>query len=331
MGADVLHDFLRFANAVLTHRSHPVAHAFFAALGGAAVTFLLSLAHQNSAWAQLIWTFGPLLMSALYCVESEVLGRTLLEGVTARQLLIVAACTLHAFVRVWGAVEHRRLALQFGTGAATGMRRRDPALDRLSVALCPTSGGRGGAAKWACWWLLTSPLLVHAGQCLVLFLGCVPLYFALVIHPRGGQRPFTLAVDGAAAAVTFGGVLLQLLAGTQLDAWLEVEALEAQEAASAGVPPPVRTPCTLGVWGAGVAHPDVVGHSLFWAGLGLQGVAALPQGALTLVGPTAVIAALWLVDVPLREGGKERGARAAPVPVPPPRPARGGKRGRAVR
>jgi steroid 5-alpha reductase family enzyme len=124
-----------------------------------------------------------------------------------------------------------------------------------------------------------SLLGIHLAPTAWVFLGLLPTFPALA----GPGRPLG-ALDGVAAALTGGAVLLEAAADLQLRRFLRGR----------------RDPSAVldaGVW-ARCRHPNYLGEVLFWWGLWLSGVAAAPGWAWTAVGPLAITLLFVRVSVP---------------------------------
>ena len=131
------------------------------------------------------------------------------------------------------------------------------------------------------YWLV-SLLGFHLMPTTWVFLGLLPLWPALALP----GRPVGW-LDGAAALLTAGAVLLEGLADLQLQRFLATRRDPGEVLAR-------------GLWGR-FRHPNYVGEVLFWWGIWLFGLAADPTWWWTVVGPLAITALFALVSVPLME------------------------------
>jgi steroid 5-alpha reductase family enzyme len=142
---------------------------------------------------------------------------------------------------------------------------------------------------------------IHLFPTAWVFLGLLPLY-AAVARP---SQPLGW-LDGAAALLTAGAILLEGLADAQLRRFRR--ARRDPEAA-----------LETGLWAVS-RHPNYLGEVLFWWGLWLFGVAADPSWWWTVAGPLAITALFTFVSVPWMERHLEArhpgwGARRAAVPA----------------
>lgn len=132
---------------------------------------------------------------------------------------------------------------------------------------------RTGRAYWP-----ASLLTIHLFPTAWVLLGLLPLYPALT-------RPTGLGwLDGAAALVTAGAILLEGLADLQLRRFLAARRDPGEVLAS-------------GLWALS-RHPNYLGEVLFWWGLWLFGLAADPAWWWTAAGPLAITALFAFVSVP---------------------------------
>lgn len=148
----------------------------------------------------------------------------------------------------------------------------------------------------------------HVFPTIQVYLGCLPLYPALVV----GTDPYGV-LDAVAVVVTMGAVLLELVADEQLRAFNRTKA-----------PGDI---CEVGVWGW-CRHPNYLGEQLFWWGLWIFGLAADPSWWWTVIGPLAMTAMFVFASIPMidrrsverRPGYEDHMAR---VPALRPRRPRG--------
>lgn len=119
---------------------------------------------------------------------------------------------------------------------------------------------------------------IHLVPTVVVFLGCLPLWPAVSgAAPLGGW-------DGLAALVAVGAILFETVADEQLRAHRRHA--------------PAGNILRRGVWTFS-RHPNYLGEILFWWGLGLFGLAAVPAALWVLVGPVAMVALFCGVSVPM--------------------------------
>lgn len=122
---------------------------------------------------------------------------------------------------------------------------------------------------------LADLLGIHLFPTFQVFLGCLPIYVATV----SPGRPLG-ALDALAFVVTFGAVVVEMVADLQLHAFLER-----------------RAPGQLideGLW-SWSRHPNYFGEASFWVGLMLFGLAAAPEAWRWVVPGASAIAIMFVV------------------------------------
>jgi steroid 5-alpha reductase family enzyme len=150
---------------------------------------------------------------------------------------------------------------------------------------------------------------IHLFPTLIVFLACLPMYAVM----RFGGAPLGW-LDAIAAIVTFGAVLIELIADLQLHHFIKHRKVPGSF-------------ITTGLW-AWSRHPNYFGETSFWWGLMLFGLAAAPQQALWIVpGALAMTAMFLFASIPLMDQRSlERRpayrAHMAEVPALFPRPPR---------
>lgn len=124
---------------------------------------------------------------------------------------------------------------------------------------------------------------LHVFPTLQVFLGCIPLYYAVV----ASSRPLGF-VDGLAVAVTAVGIFFETVADAQLRAFVT------------GPKKPGETLRT-GLWRYS-RHPNYFGEISFWWGMALFGLAAAPDAWLwCLAGAIAMTGLFVFASLPLME------------------------------
>ncbi len=258
---------------------HPVLIAAAADAAATLVVFAFSRLHDNSSVYDPYWSVAPVPIVLFWASRAA-------DGAGPRQAWVLA------IVCAWGARLTANQLLRWH-----GLRDEDFRYAELRR--------RAGRAYWP-----LSLAGIHLAPTAWVFLGLLPTFPALT---RPG-RPWS-ALDGVAAALTGGAVLLEATADLQLRRFVRNR----------------RDPAAVldaGVW-ALCRHPNYLGEVLFWWGLWLSGVAAAPGWAWTAVGPLAITLLFVLVSVPwmdrrmaARHPAFVERLRTTPALVPWPRPRR---------
>ena len=227
---------------------HPILVAAAADAAATVVVFAFSVRHDNSSMYDPYWSVAPIPI-ALYWAS---LGD---GGSGLRRAWVLA------IVCAWGvrltANQHSRWR---------GLGDEDFRYRELRA--------RSGRWYWP-----ASLAGVHVMPTTWVFLGLLAAFPALA----GPGRAWN-ALDGVAAAVTGGAVLLEAVADRQLRSFVRAR----------------RDPAAVldsGVWAVS-RHPNYLGEILFWWGIYLTGVAAAPGWAWTIVGPLAMTFLFVFVSVP---------------------------------
>ena len=134
--------------------------------------------------------------------------------------------------------------------------------------------GQTGGAYW-----LASFAGLHLAPTAVVFLACLPVYLAVA----RGTAPLGM-LDLLAVLVTGGAIAIEAIADLQLHRF--------RATATAG------STLDSGLWGYS-RHPNYFGEALFWWGLWLFGLAAVPGTLWWAAGALAITLMLWFVSVPL--------------------------------
>jgi steroid 5-alpha reductase family enzyme len=258
---------------------HPLWVVAIADAGATLVVFGWSVAHDNSSMYDPYWSAAPLVIAPWLALLPEAGG-----AVGARQALVIA------FVYAWGL----RLTYNWARGW-DGMRHED----WRYVDLRRTTG----RLYWP-----VSLFGLHLMPTVMVFLGCLPLWPALVV----GTAPLSW-IDAAAALVCTGAIACQAVADRQL-----------HEFRRSGPPP--GTILEQGLW-SWSRHPNYFGEVSQWWGVGLFGLAAAPGTWWPMAGAVAITLLFVGVSIPLierrmaaRRSGWAEHCRRVSVLVPwPPR------------
>lgn len=238
-------------------RLHPMAQ--LAAADGVAtlVVFVFSLGLRNSSLYDPYWSMAPLFIAPWLAF-----GLPGGEAPLVRRVVVTALVALWSlrltwnFYRGWGGLHHEDWRY-------VDLRRRT------------------GRLYWP-----VSLLGIHLMPTLVVFLGCLSLWPALV---TGTRAPGLL--DVLAAAVTLAAVIVEGAADAQLRAFVAR-----------------RAPGEIlerGLWRLS-RHPNYFGEILFWWGLWLFALAAAPGAWWTVAGPLTVTVLFLSVSLPMIERRSRR-------------------------
>ena len=233
------------------HELHPLLVVLVADVAATVAVFGFSRALNNSSMYDPYWSVAPMVIALAYWL---VWGTG--EVPAARALAVVG------LVWWWGA----RLTWNFLRGWS-GLDHEDWRYVHFRDV--------GGRFYWP-----LSFFGIHLMPTLMVYLGCLALWPALGY----GARPLGW-LDGVAAVVCGGAVMIEAVADRQLHAWVEGE----------------RRPGEImerGLWRYS-RHPNYFGEIGFWWGLSLFGLAAAPEAWWVLAGPLAITLLFVFVSLPL--------------------------------
>ena len=231
--------------------AHPLVEMVAAGAASALVIFACSMIAGNSSFFDAYWSVAPPLI-ALYFVA---IGN---EGEPVRQLLVCAVVFLWAV----------RLTGNWAYGW-TGMQHEDWRYENLAEL-----SGR-------LWWLL-SLAGVHLFPTLMILLGSIPLYPALI-----GDAPLGW-LDALACAIGLAAVWLEF------EADRELHQFRARRTDRSAV-------LDQGVW-AWCRHPNYLGEIGFWVSLYVFGLAAWSGGyPWSWLGPVSMILLFVGISIPMIE------------------------------
>lgn len=274
------------AAAALTLRAlpadmHPFVRVALADVAATAAVFLFSVGCNNSSMYDAYWSVAPVAVAGYLAFG---LGSPAPLGARGIAVLVL--------ISLWGA----RLTFNWARGWA-GLHHEDWRYVHFRKIM--------GRLYWP-----VSFVGIHLFPTLIVLLGCLPLYPALV---TGRATPFG-ALDAVAVMVTLGAIALETVADEQLRAFRQKKRGEGDI-------------CDVGVWGWS-RHPNYLGEIGVWLGLWLFGVAA--GGPWWIVGGVVAMVALFLgVSIPIadKRSLERRPAYAEHkkrVPALLPRPRRAG-------
>ena len=232
----------------------PLTVAFAADVAATVAVFGFSFAFGNASFYDAYWSVAPIPIAIYWGVQPESA-----DGAFLRQLIVVSLVVL------WGC----RLTFNWARGWS-GLDHEDWRYVDIQ--------SKTGRFYW-----LVSFGGIHMLPTLQVFLGCLPLYPALL----NGRQPFG-GLDIAAAAVTAGAIWLEARADKELLQF------RASKPASGAV-------LDTGVW-AWSRHPNYFGEMGFWWGLWLFGVAADPSAWWwTIAGAVSITLMFRFISLPLME------------------------------
>jgi len=227
-----------------------------AELAATALVFVASVLLDNSSMYDPYWSLQPLAIAAYYVWLRA--ADTATSSLDAREILVVGLVALYClrltsnFYRDWPGLTKEDFRY-------VGFRRRF------------------GRLYWP-----VSFFGIHLFPTIMVYLGCLPLYAAIV----GSGSAFGL-LDIVAAAVTLGAVVLAFVADEQLRRFR-------RDPRNAGET--IRS----GLW-ARSRHPNYVGEVSTWWGLYLFALAAGWEWWWTGAGAAAITLLFVLVSVPMME------------------------------
>ncbi len=236
---------------VILIEAHPIIEVLVAGVVSTFVIFACSMVFRNSSFYDAYWSVAPPLF-AFYLVAVAEGGDPLRQGLVC------------AVVLLWSV----RLTANWAYGWS-GMQHEDWRYENLADL-----SGR-------LWWLL-SLAGVHLFPTLMILLGSIPLYPALL-----GSAPIGL-LDGLACSVGLAAIWLEFQADRELHAF------RAQRASREAV-------LDQGVW-AWCRHPNYLGEIGFWVSLYLFGLAGW-QGTYpwSWLGPVSMLVLFVGISIPMIE------------------------------
>lgn len=233
--------------------SHPIVVIGVADLVATVVIFIFSVIFDNSSFYDPYWSVAPIFFVFFYFFFM-----TPESGSPLRRMLVLL------FVTVWGI----RLTVNFLLHWR-GLDHEDWRYENFR------ENARRG------YWPV-SFIGIHLFPTIIVFLGSLSLYPALVASSRGFS-----VIDIAAVIVTAGAILTEAVADGQL------RRFSLNNDGS-------RTVLTEGLWGAS-RHPNYFGEISFWWGLFLFGLAANPAYWWTVAGPLLITLMFRFISLPMIE------------------------------
>ncbi len=241
-----------FAIGSLLPVDSPLVKAGIVDLIAMVMVFAISVIFDNSSIYDPYWSVAPIVMTGYWVLQAQ-------GGLDAnRRGLIVLL-----LVAVWGI----RLTVNFLTHWK-GMEQEDWRYVDFR-------------AKAAGFYWVVSFFGFHLFPTVIVFAGCVPIYFACTTRSPIG------VIDVVAIAVTLAAIVIESVA-------------DAQMRAAAATGDYNETTFRSGLW-AYSRHPNYFGEVMFWWGIYLFGLAADPGCWWTIFGPLGVTVLFTLVSLPLIE------------------------------
>lgn len=239
----------------------PIWDMFWADIAATVAIFIFSRLYKNSSFYDAYWSVVPPLIALYWALEATAIEATAIEA-TAVAVDGTRAWLVIVLVWLWGI----RLTVNWATYW--------PGLEHEDWRYGPI---KTNAGKWNA---LADFSAIHLFPTVIVFVACLPIYAAVAMD----ARPFNW-LDYVAAAVTALAIIIELLSDIQLHRFLahrkEGEIMK------------------TGLW-AYSRHPNYFGEWLFWAGLALFGIAAVPSAWWwVLPGSVAMLVMFLVASIPM--------------------------------
>jgi steroid 5-alpha reductase family enzyme len=239
----------------------PIWDMFWADIAATVAIFIFSRLYKNSSFYDAYWSVIPPLIALYWALEATAIEATAIEA-TAVAVDGTRAWLVIVLVWLWGI----RLTVNWATYW--------PGLEHEDWRYGPI---KTNAGKWNA---LADFSAIHLFPTVIVFVACLPIYAAVAMD----ARPLNW-LDYVAAAVTALAIIIELLSDIQLHRFLahrkEGEIMK------------------TGLW-AYSRHPNYFGEWLFWAGLALFGIAAVPSAWWwVLPGSVAMLVMFLVASIPM--------------------------------
>ena len=239
----------------------PIWDMFWADIAATVAIFIFSRLYKNSSFYDAYWSVVPPLIALYWALEATAIEATAIEA-TAVAVDGTRAWLVIVLVWLWGI----RLTVNWATYW--------PGLEHEDWRYGPI---KTNAGKWNA---LADFSAIHLFPTVIVFVACLPIYAAVAMD----ARPLNW-LDYVAAAVTALAIIIELLSDIQLHRFLahrkEGEIMK------------------TGLW-AYSRHPNYFGEWLFWAGLALFGIAAVPSAWWwVLPGSVAMLVMFLVASIPM--------------------------------
>ena len=239
----------------------PIWDMFWADIAATVAIFIFSRLYKNSSFYDAYWSVIPPLIALYWAREATAIEATAIEA-TAVAVDGTRAWLVIVLVWLWGI----RLTVNWATYW--------PGLEHEDWRYGPI---KTNAGKWNA---LADFSAIHLFPTVIVFVACLPIYAAVAMD----ARPLNW-LDYVAAAVTALAIIIELLSDIQLHRFL-AHRKEGEI---------MRT----GLW-AYSRHPNYFGEWLFWAGLALFGIAAVPSAWWwVLPGAIAMLVMFLVASIPM--------------------------------
>jgi steroid 5-alpha reductase family enzyme len=239
----------------------PIWDMFWADIAATVAIFIFSRLYKNSSFYDAYWSVVPPLIALYWALEATAIEATAIEA-TAVAVDDTRAWLVIVLVWLWGI----RLTVNWATYW--------PGLEHEDWRYGPI---KTNAGKWNA---LADFSAIHLFPTVIVFVACLPIYAAVAMD----ARPLNW-LDYVAAAFTALAIIIELLSDIQLHRFLahrkEGEIMK------------------TGLW-AYSRHPNYFGEWLFWAGLALFGIAAVPSAWWwVLPGSVAMLVMFLVASIPM--------------------------------
>ena len=239
----------------------PIWDMFWADIAATVAIFIFSRLYKNSSFYDAYWSVIPPLIALYWAIEATAIEATAIEA-TAVAVDGTRAWLVIVLVWLWGI----RLTINWATYW--------PGLEHEDWRYGPI---KTNAGKWNA---LADFSAIHLFPTVIVFVACLTIYAAVAMD----ARPLNW-LDYVAAAVTALAIIIELLSDIQLHRFLahrkEGEIMK------------------TGLW-AYSRHPNYFGEWLFWAGLALFGIAAVPSAWWwVLPGSVAMLIMFLVASIPM--------------------------------
>lgn len=241
------------ATGFLVRHLHPIAIAAIADAAATMVIFAFSFLYKNSSFYDPYWSVAPIALVAYWALLPAA------QGADHTRQTVVAV-----LVAAWGL----RLTYNWYRGWQ-GLRHEDWRYLDLQE--------QHGRAYW-----LVSFSGIHMFPTILVFLGCIPVYYALTSDLRAFG-----ALDIAATVITAGAIIIEATADQQLRRFVT----------GPHVPGGLLT---TGLWKYS-RHPNYFGEISFWWGLFVFALAANPSKEWPIAGPVSMTILFVFISIPMIE------------------------------
>jgi steroid 5-alpha reductase family enzyme len=232
---------------------HPLYTVLLADIAGTVVIFLIGRVFRNASFYDPYWSVAPIVIAIFWFIAYPSSG-----SMALRHIFVIL------FVFVWGF----RLTFNW-LRRWRGFAHEDWRYEDLR-------------AKTGHWFWLVELIGIELMPTVLVFLGCLSLYPALVT----GSHTFGV-IDIIAIVLTASAILIEAFADEQLRSFMKNG-------------PATGDVLTKGLWGRS-RHPNYLGEVLFWWGLYFFGLAADARYWWMIIGPIAITILFTTISIPMME------------------------------